>query len=394
MAFIPFSNDYGLLNKDVIVVDCSHSAADQLTHHLKGAQKSLMDLTLRGDSSTDSVLNAIITGNSSIEKKHVSSNHFDIDSFLSVWCCLNKNIAYKFRQIICECAIIGDFRELALHYDWQYTSLKLACWLNSEEKRLFYRPYEAAINSEAGEENGITKFLYFLPIFERVLMDPDLFEFRNQWRDEYETVVNGFKIIHDPAVTCISKFSEIGLVVIQTPEPLHYYSLFSATRGYDVVLACYNENRYELEIKYTCHVDIFSRPTLPKLDMRPLAAYLNRREKQLIIASNKSLYNTNDIDVQWSANSVTDSGPMLRLDRESQKLTKSERYGHPYERPIFSSFITKTEFIWIVISYFKFAYLSSSSRGIDASYVKPKKDWEWSEIHEFNRSIDWSLWSI
>jgi hypothetical protein len=31
------------------------------------------------------------------------------------------------------------------------------------------------------------------------------------------------------------------------------------------------------------------------------------------------------------------AGPMLRLERQGDRLTKAQRYGHPYERPIYSS---------------------------------------------------------
>jgi hypothetical protein len=32
----------------------------------------------------------------------------------------------------------------------------------------------------------------------------------------------------------------LGLAVLSAPEPLHYYSLFSHTIGYDVVVSCFN----------------------------------------------------------------------------------------------------------------------------------------------------------
>lgn len=47
----------------------------------------------------------------------------------------------------------------------------------------------------------------------------------------------------------IERLPRIGLVVISAPEPLHYYSLFSHTHGYDCVLMMYDDNRYELECK-------------------------------------------------------------------------------------------------------------------------------------------------
>ena len=45
------------------------------------------------------------------------------------------------------------------------------------------------------------------------------------------------------------------------------------------VLSIYDNNRYELEYKYTTWVDIVSRPTLPRIDLSPLANQLNQLEK-------------------------------------------------------------------------------------------------------------------
>lgn len=40
----------------------------------------------------------------------------------------------------------------------------------------------------------------------------------------------------------------------------------------------YDDNRYEVECKYTQFVNILSRPTWPRLDLGPLAAVLNKFE--------------------------------------------------------------------------------------------------------------------
>ena len=158
VEFVPYS--LSSLGSDTLVVDSSHSSARQVTHHLKGQkQKELMDLSLRGDTSTDGVLNGL-------KRKHpdtcaiskVTANHFDIDSFLPVFSCINPKTALEFERIIREVAIIGDFRELRLDDDYQYHALKLACYLNSEERRLFYKPFAAAISTENGEVEAITKF--------------------------------------------------------------------------------------------------------------------------------------------------------------------------------------------------------------------------------------------
>ena len=102
-----------------------------------------IDINHQGDSTTDSVLNIIKYSSSKIyndEFKYVTSNHFDIDSFLSSFCIINPELALKHEMILRNVARIGDFRELVLEHEYHYDALKLACWLNSEERRLFYRP--------------------------------------------------------------------------------------------------------------------------------------------------------------------------------------------------------------------------------------------------------------
>jgi hypothetical protein len=46
-----------------------------------------------------------------------------------------------------------------------------------------------------------------------------------------------------------------------------------------------------------------------------------------------------DQGVTGVANSLTDTGPLLRLQRRGGSLTKAQQYGHPFERPVYSSSI-------------------------------------------------------
>jgi hypothetical protein len=74
------------------------------------------------------------------------------------------------------------------------------------------------------------------------------------------------------------------------------------------VLTIYSGNRYELECKYSGYVDITSRPVFPRLDLRALKEVLNAREAA--------------VGVRWTCSRFTDSGPILRLDSITDKLTK------------------------------------------------------------------------
>jgi hypothetical protein len=217
LTFVAFTND---VMPETLVVDCSHLSAKQLTHHLKGPnQKKLMDLSLRGDSSTDAVLNSINCRSKFTEGlKHVSSNHFDIDSFTASWCCVYPDLAEQSDQIVREVSRIGDFRELRLDHPYQHTALQLACWLNSEERRLFYKPFESKISVENGELDGIIKFEHFLPLFGDVLKDP--MQYKEQWIEEYERVVEEYATIN---AAPIYSDSNLGIVTVDLTDPMHYY---------------------------------------------------------------------------------------------------------------------------------------------------------------------------
>ena len=59
-----------------------------------------------------------------------------------------------------------------------FTALKLACWINTVERRLFSSPYETKDCTE--------KMEYFLPCFASVLQDPE--SAWDVWQEEYKQV--------------------------------------------------------------------------------------------------------------------------------------------------------------------------------------------------------------
>lgn len=382
LKYIPFKNDV----TNTLVVDCSHATANQITHHLKHKnQMKLMDLSLRGDSSTDGIINAIKANHPIIfsDNDYITSNHFDIDSFLSVFCGINTSIAIEYEEILREAAKIGDFRELRLDQEYQHISLKLACYLNSEERKLFYRPFESmsGITVSDGEVDGVDKFTHFLPIFHQVLKDVD--QYKSCWIDEYSRVVSEYGEINNDSICRKNVYDNIGLVSIDMSQSsllsstyCHYYSLFSISSGYDIILSMYGNKRYELEVKYTTFIDLNSRSSLPRVELTTLCAYLNtiESEKKRPLSAN----------LKWVCDKITDSGPILRIENDEKHLTKAERYGHPYERCIYESTIDSHAFEHIVISYLQFAYKY-------VNYEK-KNDHSWTSLHEFNSRIQWDEW--
>ncbi|EFJ41453.1 hypothetical protein VOLCADRAFT_107660 [Volvox carteri f. nagariensis] len=375
--YVPFSHDL----KNVLVTDCTHPHARTLTHH-KGQRNPAR---LRpSDTSTGLVLNALKASPWSAGQAYewcqlaqVSTNHFDVDSFLSVWCYINRGLALQHEAILRHMARIGDFREaflspylVAVHgpedgiYNIRdaFTALKLVCWINCLERSRFSAPYEGK-DCEA-------KFAFFLPRFAAVLKDPEA-EWQ-QWQDEYREVVSGFDVLTGEPPS-VERYGSVGLVVLRVPEPtLHYYSLFSHTVGYDTVLTVYDNQRYELECKYTQFVSCYSRPVWPRVDLGPLARLLNMLEGEAL-----------GPQLRWNSARFTDTGPVLRIEDTAAPLSKAQLYGQPYARRLHCSTLPPATMVAVVMSFLEYGMQG----------LKPKKGgWTWDELQSLNSGIAWREW--
>ncbi len=333
------------------MVDSTHANGVMLSHW-KGAPTPA---SVKDDTSAAIVLNAMRQNLPELDLPYVTANHFDIDGFVGVWALLNPELALENEELLRQMALIGDFRELDLNHPLAGEALKLVCWLNAKERDLFYKPFEADEMEEKEAAQCVQKFRYFLREFARVLQDPD-WE-KGAWEDEVASVLLGYRDMYKPD-TKITRHPEIGLIIIETPHPIHYYALFSRTQGFDMVLACYQGSKYELEYKYTTWVDITSRPTLPRLSMAPLAARLNELETS---------------GRRWTYDAITETGPLLRLDGD--KLNRSETYANPTEREIYTSSIPAAQLKQEVVAYYQQAYQD----------IQPKYNWTWKEVKELNK---------
>jgi len=376
-SFVPYGSSIAL--KDVVVTDCTHPKAATLTHHKGHNNPTGLKVS---DTSTGIVLNALSAGlmfggeaYSYCQKSHITTNHFDVDAFLSCWSYINRVLAKQYEPVLRHMARIGDFREAFLSPELvtahgaedgitnireAFTALKLCCWLNTLEKKMFSAPYEA--------KDCTQKMEYFLPRFAAVLADPEAAW--DVWHEEYKQVVAGFDGLQGPA-SHVERHTRIGLAVLSTPEPLHYYSLFSHSIGCDYVLSMYDHNRYELEAKYTQFVSLHSRPVMPRLDFMPLATVFNNLERGLP----EGMY--------WVSSRFTDTGPVLRLESSDVSLSKAERYGHPCGRTILSSSIPPP-----IISAITQSFLEYGMQGLRAK----RGGFSWDELNRLNNCIPWSAW--
>jgi len=347
--FIPFTQ---VKHQKAIIVDSLHPNGLVLSHW-RGAPTPAV---VRGDTSADIVLNALREPTINLDFEYVTANHFDVDGFVGVWALLQPELALQYEAVLRQMALIGDFRELDLTNPAADQALKLVCWLNAKEKELFYPPFGADATEESEVIASVPKFDYFLQEFKAVLLDPE--KEQSAWEPEYQAVGQDYALVQQ-CKSNIRQYPAIGLICISLPKPVHYYALFGVTAGFDMVLARYTYNQYELEYKYTTWVDIHSRPTWPRVALAPLAAKLNQLE-----TSGRT----------WNAESITDTGPILRLD--GKELTKQQRYANPTERPVYSSSIPPVELENIIVTYYQEIYRD----------LQPQKYWTWEQVKTWNKN--------
>ena len=350
--FVPFGQ---LRRQPTIVVDSTGLGATLTLAHWRGAATPA---ALRDDTSAGSCLRALhAPATPGLVARAVTANHFDIDGFIGVWALLHPALALAHEPLLRLTATLGDFREIDWWHPLADHALQLACWLNAEEKARFYEPFGAPARRRREDEASAEKFAWFLPRFAEMLLNPEVG--RAAWEPEYHRVRQAVAarqpLAHTSQVQITQRtdYSDIGLVVLRTPEPGPYYAQFGPTAGFDWVLSLYDGQRYELEAKYTTWVDLESRPTLPRLPLAPLAAHLNELEKS---------------GFRWAADPLTDTGPLLRL--AGRPLTKAERYADPDGRPIYSSSLAAGSMEDEVVAFLRKGYAG----------IQPKKYWTWAEI--------------
>ena len=107
VRFVPY--DSSAVGSDTVCVDCTHRTLPTLTHHKDGSTP----VHLRGDTSTDTVFNALRAGWRPLKIANaVTCNHFDIDGLVSAWALIEPLKALEHEDVLRETARIGDFREL------------------------------------------------------------------------------------------------------------------------------------------------------------------------------------------------------------------------------------------------------------------------------------------
>ena len=304
LKFVPYDQIQTVADAELLVVDCYYHRGLNLTH----LYSERVPEEFRADSSTEVVLNWL-SAPLTRKPKYVTCNHWDIDGFLAVWCALNPEIALQHKELVIKTAELGDFRECDRDSEAGLNALKLCSILNHEERTHFCQPFGDLDDATIEYEVSAQKFPYFLPLLRKWLENID--EYRTLWNQEYTEVLDDLVFI-DEGYAHIEEFEEIGLSIITSSKPLHYYASFTKAKGGAVLTYLPKNNYIELEYKYETGVGRLHKKIIERIDLSFLARELTGLE-------------TTE-EIIWRFDNINEGGPMLRPERNDEPISHELRY--------------------------------------------------------------------
>jgi len=305
LKFIPYDEAHRTSDEELLVVDCYYHRGLNLTH----LYSERVPEAFRSDSSTETVLKWLESEDTRFRPKYVTCNHWDIDGQLSVWCAIYPEIALKHKELLIKTATLGDFRELDRDSELGLNALKLCAILNHEEQNHFCLPFGDLDDATIEYEVSAKKYPYFIPKFQEWLEKPD--DFRDLWHEEYTLVLDDMLFI-DEGYAHIEEFEEIGLSVITSSKPLHYYASFTKAKGGAVLTYLPKQHYLELEYKYETAVGRLKKKVLERRNLSNVAKELTLLE--------------GNPEIIWNFDNIVDGGPMLRPERSGSPVSKEMRY--------------------------------------------------------------------
>lgn len=303
MRYVPYDE---LGGRPSIVVDGYPADGTVLTlSHWRG---SGTPDELADDLSTQIAFNYLDRGDLHVDAEAVSNNHFDEDGLCGIYALLNPEAAQRQRARIVQVASAGDF-DVCADRDAARVAFAIGAYTDEARSPLgdaLRGPYprvSAALHEE---------LLGRLP---EMLSSPERYE--SLWADE-DAWLEASEARVGAGDVAIEERPEIDLAIVRVPEDvgdaaleddetgwtggLHPISVYNRTRRFRVLFA--RGRRYALRYRYETWVRYVSEPTLPRVDLAPLAARLNAEEA----------------NGRWSFEGVDSLVPSLSLDADESSI--------------------------------------------------------------------------
>ncbi len=273
--YLPYDQTDSVPN---VVVDGSANGATVLT--LSHWPDAPTPLRWKRDLSAE-IAFAFVDDGAPSDVRIVTNNHYDQDGLVSVFALIEPEVAQQHRELLIDVAAAGDF---GTYCDRRAAraSMVIAHW------------------SDEGLGYDET-----LPLLVEMSLDPE--PHRSIWEAEDRHLTASEHAVADGTVT-IEELADLDLAIVTLPhdgpigtahrfahetfEGIHPMAVHNATDRFRLLIVrgqryCYID-RYETWVQYQ------SRPTLPRVDLRPLATELSR-----------------DDATDWWAGSPDDLVPML-----------------------------------------------------------------------------------
>jgi len=277
-----------------VVVDGSANTATVLTlSHWPGAPTPA---ELQRDLSAEIAFAYLEDPTQWVDAQFVTNNHYDQDGLVSVFALVEPHAALQHRELLIDVAAAGDF---GTYRDRRAAraSMVIAAWGDAE-----------------------LGYAHTLPLLLPLALDPE--PYRHLWETEDAHLSDSESAVADGTIT-IDELSDIDLAVVTVPEReparsghrfthqrfegVHPMALHNATDRFRMLVL--HGHRFRFVDRYETWVQYQTRPTLPRVDMRPLAARLSELD-----------------EVAWRAGAPGDLTPELEHEGESalpgRKLTE------------------------------------------------------------------------
>jgi hypothetical protein len=275
MRYVPWDELHGQPN---IIVDGypAEGTLITLSHWVgSGSPEEIAD-----DLSTQIAFHYLDRPSLHVEVEAVSNNHFDEDGLAGIYAVLNPAAALDRRAQIIDIASAGDFGVFDSR-DAARVAFVLMAYADEDRSPLaadvFAKPYTA--QSGAMYEEGLAKF-------PEMLAHPELF--RSLWETEDAWLQRDLDRVGAGKIT-IDEVPDLDLAIVTLPEdgdaPIdseadilgcHQGAIHNRTRMLRTLVI--RGNRYIVRYRYETWVQFVSRPTMPRVDLSPLATELSARE--------------------------------------------------------------------------------------------------------------------
>jgi hypothetical protein len=256
---------------------------------------------LADDLSTQIVLRALERPDLWRGATAVSNNHFDEDGLAGIWCLLHLAEARAHRAALVDVASFGDFGTYRGR-DGARVAMTIAAYADEERS-----PLGARLRDLAYPERTAVLYEELLGLLGSMLEHPG--RFRALWEEEDARLARDEALVRAGDVR-IEERPDLDLAVVTVPEarePLHEAAVHGATARHRILTL--HGDRAELRYRYETWVAYVSAPTVPRVDLVPLAAELTAREPG---------------GVRWTFDGVRHITPSLRPEGDGRTAISPE----------------------------------------------------------------------